>query len=358
MSMHAPSDAPPDPLTIRVADASDEAALLHCHNLAFAGRAGPRTAAHWRWKFLANPTGRLWQMLAEHPRAGVVGVYAGLPLAVTCAGRRRVAVQAVDQGVRAEWLRHGGEPGLFARLGQAFLAEWLADAEPGRDEPGGRGEPAAADERALFVYGLPGAGWRTGARHLGWQIARDWDATFRELPDGAPPRPVPGDLVVRAVPRFDADVDALYGALERGFGVATVRDARYLNWRYADHPDRRHVLLECRERAHGRLRGVCVYGVGDVMRPHTSYLLDWLHPADDGDTMTALVGAAEELARRDGTGMLCSVWNHLDPRFLALQERGYRVRGTPWFLAIVTNAYDTTFFREHWYFTLGDSDLV
>ncbi|MBL8738742.1 MAG: GNAT family N-acetyltransferase [Planctomycetes bacterium] len=342
--MTTPSDDA-DPVVIRSIEPGDEAAVLACHNRVFAsgphGRAA-RSPLHWRWKFLENPTRRMQQMLAVHRDEGVVGVYAAVPVAITLGGRRTFAAQAVDHCVRTEWLRHGGEPGLFARLGQAFLERWL-----------GTGE-----DQAPLVYGLPGAGWRSGARHLGWQIARDWDVTFRELPPGTAARAVPSALVVGTVGRFGTDVDRLFDRLEPGLGVATVRDHRYLNWRYADHCEHRYVLYECRERASGTLRAVAVYGVGNLLRPHTSYVVDWLVGPDDGDAMAALLAAAEARAMEDGTGMVCSVWNHMDPRFLRMQEHGYRVRGTPWFLAIASAVHDTPYFRDRWFFTLGDSDLV
>ncbi len=123
-------------------------------------------------------------------------------------------------------------------------------------------------------------------------------------------------------------------------------------------PERAYVLFECRERATGALRGLCVYGTGDALRPNTSYLVDWLQHADDADAMTAMLAAAEAQAQVDGTGMLCSTWNHVDDRFLRMQDHGYRVRGTPWFLVATSPVYDIVFFREQWYFTLGDSDLV
>ena len=94
------------------------------------------------------------------------------------------------------------------------------------------------------------------------------------------------------------------------------------------------------------------------MRPNTSYLVDWLAAHDDRATMTAMLAAAEQLAQRDGTGLLCSVWNHEDPRFLAMQDHGYRVRGTPWFLTVMSPVWDVVFLRKQWYFTIGDSDLL
>ncbi len=338
-----PNRAAAGGLRLRPAGPDDAAAVLACQNTVFGeGGSAPRSLAWWRWKFLANPAGHGLQMIAETAAGEVVGVYGALPVSVAIAGRRARGAQCVDHCVRGEWLRHGGDDGLFAQLGRAFLDRWL-------------GLGAA---QAMFVYGLPVSGWRSGARHLGWQIVRDWDVTFRELPPGAAARATPCRRAVRVVPRFGTEVDRLFEQLAPGLGLATVRDHRYLNWRYADHPDRRYVLFECRDGDDGPLCGVAVYGRGDLVRPNTGFLTDWMHPVGDDDTMTAMLAAVEARAIADGTGLVCSVWNPMDPRFLAMQDHGYRVRGTPWFLTVVSARYDAIFFREKWYFTLGDSDLV
>ena len=325
-------------LTIRPYAPGDDAAVLQCQNRAFACH---QDLDHWRWKFVRNPAGRTLLMLAEHARDGIVGVYGAMAAPALCDGQRVVAGQCVDHCVRSEWLQ-AGEHGLFVTLGRAFLERWLGEGEG----------------QALFVYGLPTAGWRSGARHLGWQVVRDWDILFRELPGGAPPRPVSAELDVGTVPSFDADVDALFARLAAEFGVTLVRDRAWFDWRYASRPDRRYTLLECRERRSGRLRGVAVHAVADVVRANTGFLLDWLAPADDLDTTTALLGAVERATQAAGSELLCGVFHPMDVRFQHLQELGYRVRGTPWFLTLRTARFDSLYFRERWYFTLGDSDLV
>jgi len=324
--------------TIRPYRPGDDDAVLQCQNR---GLGAHHDLDHWRWKFVRNPADRTLLMLAEHERDGVVGVYGATATVAQCDGQRVVVGQCVDHCVRSEHLQ-AGEHGLFVALGRAFLERWLGD----------------GDDQALFVYGLPTAGWRSGARHLGWQVVRDWDIVFRDLPAGAPPRATPSELEVHPVARPAADVDALFAAIAPSLGVAIVRDQRWFDWRYATRPDRRYTLLECRERHSGRLRGVAVQAVADVVRAHTGFLLDWLVPADDHDATVALLAAAEQATRAAGSDLLCGVFNPMDPRFLSLQDLGYRVRGTPWFLTLRTARFDATYFRERWYFTLGDSDLV
>ena len=235
----------------------------------------------------------------------------------------------------------GAKPGLFIHLGWKYHELFCG--------PG--------DDQVLFTYGWPVPAWRMGQRYLGYWNIRDWDFVFREV-DGHPARSTPGDLETLEVERYGADVDRLFDTLKATMELALIRDARYLNWRYADRPDASYRLYECRERSSGALRGICVYRVGDFVRPNTGFLVDWLAPAEDEAATTSMVGTLEERAREDGVGILVSVWNHVDPRFLTFQRMGFLVRGTTYFLVLASFKYDTFYYRDNWYFTMGDSDLI
>jgi hypothetical protein len=332
------------PVQLRAYRPGDEAAILDCYNRIFPDPergVPPRSLAHWNWKFLANPVARVMHAVAEHEQLGIVGAYGGLPCRIWSEGREQLAAQGVDVMVLPEWRRHGPRPGLLVHLGWKFHELYCG----------------AGDGQVLFVYGWPMGNWRAGQRYLGYWNICDWDVVFREL-EGAPARAVPASLAVREVARFGSDVDALWERVKGELGLALLRDARYLNWRYADAPDRRYRLFECRDVARGELRGVCVYTVSDFLRPHTGFLVDWLAPADDQDATVAMVGALEQRAQEDRVGILGCVWNHRDPRFVPFQRLGFLLRGTPYFLVLPSFKYDLKYFREQWYFTMGDSDLI
>ncbi|MEM7203020.1 MAG: hypothetical protein AAF628_22360 [Planctomycetota bacterium] len=339
----------PEPLTDEVAlrpyRPGDEHAILSCYNRIFPNPAGgiaERSLAHWQWKFRDNPVGAVQHVVAEHAEAGIIGSYAGIPVAIWSEQRVQLAAQGVDLMVLPSWRRHGPPPGLFAYLGWKYHELYC-----GSD-----------DGKVLFTYGWPVPAWRMGQRYLGYWNIRDWDFVFRELPLGLAPRATPEALATAPVARFSADVDALFERLRGGFGLALVRDQRYLNWRYADRPDREYAMFECRERGSGALRGVCVYTVADLMRPGTAFLVDWLAAAEDEEATVSMLAALEAQAVAQGTGVLAAVWNQIDPRFAAFQRLGYQVRGTPYFIVLASFKYDTIYYRDQWYYTMGDSDLV
>jgi len=329
-----------EPITIRPYRPGDEAALLAGHNQIFP----ERSLAHWQWKFRDNPTGLVHTMVAEHESEGLVGAYVTIPARVQLEDEVRIAGQCVDLWVLPEHRRHGPRPGLFVNLALAHYELW-----------GGRGK----DQNA-FHYGWPIATWRIGQKYLRYEMVRDWDFLFREVPPhGLPPRAVPAELEVRRVTRFDADTDRLWAENARATQLALVRDASYLNWRFADAHDAGYELYECRERSSNRLRGVAVVAQRDFLLPNTCFLVDWLVPADDVDATVALVATAEQRATAMRCGALATLFQHRDPRFLGFQRLGFLVYGTIYFQVVIPfDQHDTHFYKEHWYHTLGDSDLV
>lgn len=342
-----PADAPleslsiSDRLRLRAYRPGDETAILACYNEIFSV---PRDLRHWNWKFKDNPLREMQVSLAEDTATGaIVGQYAAIPLAIWMEGVRAKTAQIVDLLVLPSWRRHGGRPGLFAQVGR-FWIDTHVGSHPTQE---------------AFAFGWPVPAWRAGQKYLGYLNVRDWDILFRETGPGFAPRSRPGDLDVVEVARFGADIDRLWTRMQAELKLAVVRDARYLNWRYADHPDLSYRLLECRERASGTLRGVAVYGVGDWPRPNTAMIVDWLLPAADLDATHALLARCEEHAAEDGVGVLGTIFNHVDPRFLTFQRAGFLVLGTSYFVVIKTiPRLDTVYYRDNWYLTPGDSDLV
>jgi len=334
-----------DPVTIRAYRPGDAPGILACYNRIFPvdGVIPARSAAHWSWKYEHNPTGLLQHVVAEHETEGIIGGYAGIPVRIWSEGRAQLAAQGVDLMVLPRWRRHGRRPGLFIHLGWKYHELYCG----------------SGDGDVLFTYGWPVPAWRMGQRYLGYWNIRDWDFLFREVQAlGFQHRDVPAALETRIVERYDAGVDALFDVVKRDVGLALWRDHRYLNWRYADRPDADYVLFECRERSSGRLRGVCVYCVSDFLHPGSAFFVDWLAPADDQDATVSMIGALERRAVDDRASVLAGVLNQVDPRFLTFQRAGFMLRGTPYFIVLASFKYDTFYYRDQWYYTMGDADLI
>ena len=335
-----------DEVKIRAYQPGDEHALVEGYNEIFPQS---RDLQHWYWKFRDapigdNPIGNTQIAVAESAEAGIVGTYTSMMVRVRMEGEDLLAAQGLDMWVYPEFRRKAPRPGLFVHVGLKHYELF-----------GG-----TAEGQARFHYGWPIPNWRIGQRYLRYENIRNWDFLYRQVPPGGfPARSSSDALEVRRVDRFDADVDALWDQLKDATGLAIVRDQAYLNWRYADAHDRDYELFECRERESGALRGVFVFSRSDFLFPGASFIVDWLCPADDDDATTAMVAAAERRATESKRTVLAALFPSLDPRFLKFQQLGFLVYGTNYFLVVIPfDNRGTLFYREQWYHTAGDSDLL
>jgi len=335
-----------DEVTIRAYQPGDEHALVEGYNKIFPQS---RDLEHWYWKFRDapigdNPIGRTQIAIAESKEAGLVGAYTSMMVRVRMEGEDLLAAQGLDMWVYPEFRQKAPRPGLFVHLGLKHY-EMFGGTAPGQ---------------ARFHYGWPIPNWRIGQRYLRYENIRDWDFLFHQAPpEGFAERAFSAALEVTRVDRFGADADALWEGLKDDAGLAIVRDSAYLNWRYADAHDRDYELYECRERATNQLRGLFVFARSDFLFPGSAFIVDWVCSAADEDVTVAMVAAAERRANESKRGVLAALFPQTDARFLAFQRLGFLVYGTNYFLVVIPfDNRGTLFYREQWYHTAGDSDLL
>jgi len=319
---------------IRPFRAGDEERVLAFHNHAFGAHA-PRTRAHFDWRYLANPAGPPELVLALDGER-CVAVYAVLPVRCVLRGEPVLAGLQTDMAVAPE-LRGGlGGSRLIVQVGEAYQRAFLNGTKPLE-----WGFPEPELQRVCLV-------------HLKVGVLRD--VCFLVLrPEHAPA--APQGIEVEVLERAPEGTDALWARCAPELAVATVRDARYLDWRYADHPDVPHVFLAARK--DGALCGLAVLREGGP-DPSLFSLMDWLVPADERDAERALLARACAEARARSLPYLAA-WIPLGlPLALRWQEEhGFFAKQTPfqecyrsWVPGLGRRWLD-----QNWYQTLGDIDF-
>lgn len=325
----------------------DERAILDTFNLTFRAVSGvdfvDRTLARWRWEFAANPAGmRIMLGVAEDGR--VACQYAGVPMRVwttTGGGRTLSFFHAVDSMVHVDFRRGLRKRGLFVEVAERFF-----DAYGGKLDHLGFGYPVRP-------------AWRIGERYLGYRLVRTLD--FLRRPVGAAPARSEVEVEVRSIERFSDSADALFLELRHRFACVTVKDARYLNWRYADCPDVGYHLLWAMRSA--KPVGWAVLRVEGALAPGAATIGDlWLDP-DDSETLRALIDHADVLAQRAGCTHLMTVQNPALALARGFGELGFVPEPSSTWLERKLGSRDWTsglsqeWLAENWSYTLGDSDL-
>jgi GNAT superfamily N-acetyltransferase len=230
----------------------------------------PRSLDSLRWLYQENPAGacRLW--LAEDPTTGeIVAVRPVFPWRIRVRRRDLLVGQAGDAMTHPDFRGRG----IFSALVRVAWAE-LRD----RDVPFSFSFSNAGSlsvYKKIVIDGRPRAGTHEVLRFqrlvypLSLQLVRlRMPALCRRLLLGldAASRPLqrlrlalPGRMSVSSVHRFGEEFDELWTRTADEYGLLTVRDSRYLNWRYVDPPSGRFQVLALRVR--GELVGYVVFDV-------------------------------------------------------------------------------------------------
>lgn len=331
--------------SIRPYRQGDEGQILDLFHRVFGKE---RAAAHWQWKFRDNPEGAHIHVV-ETEAGEIVGHYAGIPVRVAVDGRTFVFSQLVDTMVDRDYRRGLKKPGMFAQLFMKFAEDY-----------GGH-------DRAAIMYGFPTPeALRIGQRLLGYAPLHRLVKLVR--PVGGAPRRTPWQQMVdlphqvrvrvRQVARFDASVDRLWEKCRRELRVATVRDARYLNWRYADCPDVPYGLLVAEGIMSSSPQGIAVLRL-DSLGQGVGFLMDWLVPLRAKVAADQLLKRSLEEAELAGLKELHAWLSPSSPWHQYLLDRGFQVADVKYFLVARTFTPELSleFMNSHWYYTMGDSDI-
>ena len=158
---------------------------------------------------------------------------------------------------------------------------------------------------------------------------------------------------------FGPDADELWDRCAPRLDTALVRDARYLNWRYADCPDVAYESVAARNRLTGRLAGLAVLRLGWQHEPMAA-LVDWLVPDARRSVWIRLLGACHDLARGAGLAF-CRAWLPPgSPDHAVLLDLGYRPESTPFLVSAVDDGIATRVLPRlggRWHYTMGDTDI-
>jgi hypothetical protein len=335
---------------VREYRAGDEHSLLATFNQVFAGE-NPgfraRTPEEWRWGALENPAGfRIW--LGLH-RGQVVSQYAAWPMRVWWDGGVRHCAQIVDSMVHPA--HRGGlkRPGLFVRTAWPFF-----DAYGGADKD-------------LVHYGMPiDTAWRIGRTFLEYEALRTHGILGRavgqrpnagELPRFAEGQPNRAGLV--QIERFDEQVHWLYQRCVGLWGLSTIRDTLFMNWRFVDRPGVRYLRLGVRDEG-GILRGLLVLRHMDWILPNLMVIADCLVPPGEPEVLELLLAAAEQAAAAAGASALVGLLPEWSPWFAWFQRQGFLVHPSDYFMVVrcFHPRIDSLWLRDVWWYQLADTDLV
>ncbi len=333
----------------------------------------PWTEEFLLWKYFDNPAGQVYGRCAE-VNGELVGFYGNLPLRLKIGKQIVQAVQSVDAMVAPAFRRQG----LFTALGQQTYETFyetgvqLNYAVPNAVSRDGSIEKLGwrylgeipRYTKILDVNGLVKKSGVSGVNGIFYHLLLSeiqWIRPKRRYRPG-------NDLTVRAVTTFDERCDTLWEAVSSMMKIAVVRDAVYLNWRYAQHPLKRYTLLIAEREE--ELVGLTVLSWRDYDKDGSVALAELLVRPDDYQAGRELLNVAERYAReREATQLQCWMLRRHTLYVDLLNKSGFywgaralprNLRYTASF--IVRMSDEARRFRptpatlNNWFITMGDQD--
>lgn len=301
-----------------------------------------RDLDEWRWRHADNPAG-LQAWVARTSDGRIVSQFASVPRRVKLRDEIVTFAEIVDSFTDPDFRKGLQRPGLFVRTALPFVEH--------------HGRP----DRNVVMYGLPTPShYRIGHRFIGYTHVDDdcLELLRRELADAEEqPDPDCGEEVrAQLVDRFSDDCQALQDEVAPRYEISTVRDAEYLNWRYASRPGSPYRLVEARE-CDGRLLAAIAMrhdwdGEGTtavcdaVVRPHPAF--------------RGLLRYVCALARCAGDRRICALFRQGSLEYDVFADAEWRPFRSH--LRLVCGIYRDDIkvddLRERWHITLGDFDVV
>lgn len=279
------SDTPPS-YTIRPWRPGDEVELTQLFERTFGRTISPE---HWRWKLQSEPCSfdNVWLAASE---ARPIFQYAGIPIRFNLAGTAVRAVVSVDTMTAPQFRRRG----LLTQVAQQAYSAWRA-------------------ANIAFVIGLPNENWGSRAQALGWQplfplqwlvrplrpqviLARrlKWPALERASLLGAAwnaalkhrVRPA-ADVTVERTQQADSVFDRIWERCNADWMFSTVRDHRWVEWRFLAAPSRHYVISIARRRTEPT--GYLAHTILHSDAGAAAYLAELYAARADDDTRNSLL---------------------------------------------------------------------
>jgi GNAT superfamily N-acetyltransferase len=348
--------------TLEIRESSPQEAVLECQSILNATRRHESDSRRFHWLYRDNPDGEATVWTAHQGSTGTpVGFVAALPRRMLVQGAVRRCWNGADASVLADYRGQGVATRLRAAT-RAAIDEGRADFFYAHPNERMAGAHARAGNRPLGTMVRVARPLRFGpyaaeflsSRRIGAIVGRVIDPVLRRM--GAV-EPTPTDFRVAHVlqPTFDERFDGLFWReVVSGPSVVGVRDARYLNWRYAQNPlhPTRLITVETEE----CLAGYLLYTEGEDAA-HINDIFP-MHRTEIVRVLLAEVLRSGDQAGWKSVGMTLLESN---PLLAVLKGLGFRRRqetsqmfaycpdDRPWAGAV----YD----KQGWWLTVGDRDV-
>ena len=334
----------------------DRRAVDTLYRRVFGNDAADASLLRWHWQYVQNPNTppegpQIW-LAREGPT--IVGQYATMPVRLTLKGLEVHGSWGMDVMVAPERQRQG--------IGEVLFRTW--DQSVGASLGLGL---SVSSHRLFKKMNWPEAGpvpclikplTRRALRRPNWPMpvnrlvgAVTWPC-IRIISRTKPLR-----AQIEPIRHFDQRFTELWARFAPSFGLAVIRDAAYLNWKYIEPPHVRYSVVALKRDE--TIGGYAVYRHLQEARGRVTILVDFLADPSDEEGFGTLLRWVDREARAADSDKIRTFAMHAGYRKLLRRSGYFGVKSTLEFtvkvnaVPVPSGFYDQT---DDWHVTLGDSD--
>jgi GNAT superfamily N-acetyltransferase len=159
---------------------------------------------------------------------------------------------------------------------------------------------------------------------------------------------------IRSIKSFDNRINNFWESASTNYGIAIVRNAEYLNWRYSDNRYFKYRMLIAEKK--DEVLGYVILGTSQLHK-RVGMIVDLLTLRDDGYIVQQLISESIKWFRNEGIYRIDSLVLGNKLYLEALLKNGFHVSGkVPLLARVNSQEIDDKFLRDfrNWYLTFGD----
>lgn len=293
----------------------DENGIVDLLNLAWKTRFGKwHSLEYWHWKYKQNPAGPPIIWLAEENNQ-IIGHYGIIPVIMKIGNSYMTGSFSGDAATRPD---HQGR-GVFSSIVNKCSQD-------------------AAEKGFQITYGF--ANTNLGAIYKRYE-RRGHISFIKSVVKLLNSRPgprklkkrmistnisnaiVPGPLKIERVDRFDQRIDELWDVLSRNFAIIVKRNEQYLNWRYAENPEKKYLIYQAEK--DGDILGYCVLDEIQSQNQKLGAIVDILGFQDRFKTLERLLETAVQVLKLRGVDAVFSTISEEHRYIATFQKVGFVV---------------------------------
>lgn len=279
----------------------DEQAIVELLDAAFGKW---HSLEYYKWWYTKNPAGPSIIWLAEYDNK-IIGHYGIVPMAMKVGNVYATGSFSCDAATHPKYQSQGVFSSIVNRAyldaGENHIPVTYGFANTNLGATYKRYERIG---RICFMIRMTKALDRDPllARYVGRKVLTG--TATRQLPRTRASRYPTGRFRIETSSRFDERVNTFWEEISRNFAIIVRRDERHLNWRYADHPERKYTIYTV-VRDH-RILGYCVMTQQKWGNLRLGLIADILGFQDQGNVVGYLIDEAVEHFKKENVqGVSC-----------------------------------------------------